>query len=308
MKWDNIMNIIVAKSGFCFAIKRAYQEIDKLISCGQKVAVCCTHNDHAKNTDWDILHRVETADPELFKHYPNLRHVNLLNDYIDVPSGTHLAIGHRDIPLKIKTELEQRNIVIHSVNCQFMVKMDKTANELTEKGYDLIVFGKPENKHCMYALNAASKHGRHSLIAEEVAQIQDDIIQPDRSWACIAQTTGKAQVWQKFIEELRQVDPSVRVVDTICTDCKKRFEEAADLAGQADIVIVVDDGGGVSTSVYETCLVVNRNTVKYDTKKPLDNALLAAAQNVAIVGGILVPEWILHSVAADISHQFSTVN
>ncbi len=302
------MNIIVANSGFCFAIKRAYQEIDKLISSGQKVAVCCTHNDHVKNTDWDILHRIETADPELFKHYPNLQHVNLVNDYIDVPSGTYLAIGHRGIPLETKTELERRNIVIHSVKCQFMEKMDKTADELTEKGYDLIVFGKPENKHCMFALNAASKHGRHSLIAEELAQIKDDIIQPDRSWACIAQTTGKAQVWQKFIEELRQVAPSVHVVDTICTDCKKRFEEAVGLALQADMAIVIDDGGGVSSSLYETCIEVNHNTVKYDTKCTLDKELLTGVENVAIVGGILVPEWILASIANKISHQFSTVN
>ena len=65
-------------------------------------------------------------------------------------------------------------------------------------------------------------------------------------------------------------------------------------------MVVVDDGGGATVSVYEACRAVNPNSFRYDPKEPLPAAWFTAAKTAAVVCGILVPKWILDKVADDI--------
>ena len=72
------------------------------------------------------------------------------------------------------------------------------AEALVAQGYDLIAFGKPKNHHCLYAKEVAERGGRSALIAEDIGEIGDELRNPARRWACVAQVTGNVQAWAEF--------------------------------------------------------------------------------------------------------------
>jgi 4-hydroxy-3-methylbut-2-enyl diphosphate reductase len=294
------MNVTVAKTGFCFGIQRAYQRMNDLAARGEPIQVGHRCSGPHANIEWDVLQRIETGDPHLFAMYPHLEGLEVVHDADTLRDGDQIAVGYHGFEPELKAELENRGVVLHDYQCPFIARMNGTAETLAAQGYDLIAFGKPHNHHCLYAKRVAERLGRVCLIAEEIAAIQEALLQPGRKWACIGQVTGHVERWHTFVQGLTDLDIPVRVIDTVCTDSYDRQAEAAALAREVDVVIVVDDGGGASTSVYDTCRQANPRTYRYGTGMPLRQAWLEGATHVAVVGGIMVPRWVLESTAREL--------
>ena len=98
--------------------------------------------------------------------------------------------------------------------------------------------------------------------------------------------------------------PSVHVRQTICSDSYQRQQHALELAQQADCCLIVDDGGAASQSLFEVLSAVHPQVTRVrwredgSWKATLDVSWLTGARRVAVVGGILVPQWALDAVAA----------
>ncbi len=291
------MEVFVATTGFCWGIELTYRRLDKLSADGGSVKA--THRGGAR-PEWDPIRRIATGDPELIVRYPRLAHVGVV-DHLDAIDGTEIAaIGHQGVDHDLIDAARARGVAVHDFKCPFIVRYDKVTDALVAEGYDLIAFGKPNNHHCLYAQDAATRGGRSALIAEDARAIQQELHDPARKWACVAQVTGSIQQWQRFQAALQASGIPVRIIDTACSDSRDRQAEAAELAARADAVVVVDDGGGATTSVWETCHAINPNTFRYDPSEPLCSEWFSNAKSVAVLCGILVPIWILDRVAADI--------
>jgi 4-hydroxy-3-methylbut-2-en-1-yl diphosphate reductase len=63
-------------------------------------------------------------------------------------------------------------------------------------------------------------------------------------------------------------------------------------------VLVVDDGGGASQSVYEVCTQVNGRVYRISSKEEIQREWFEGIISVAVVGGILVPQWTIDEMAA----------
>ncbi len=286
------MEIHVASAGHCFGIERAYRMINELAADGRPL-----YGALQKKSEWDTFRRVENRDWDLLTAYPHLGNLIILHEPVDLRDGNALAVGHHGLDPERRQELEERGIKIHDYICPFIARMNKIAEQLANEGYDIIVFGKPQNHHTEYAKQAAERAGQVALIAETLAEVELALQDAARTWACIGQVTGNAAKWQAFSEALKARDVPIHVVDTVCTDSHDRQREAMDLARKANVVVVVDDGGGASVSVLEACSSVNRRVHRYGTEMPLRAEWFEGATSVAVVGGILVPRWTLDTVA-----------
>ena len=71
------MEVLVAKTGLCFGIHRAYQNMDNLAARGNLIRV---GSGKQKNTEWDVLQRIKNRDAELFRKYPNLEGLEIVQD------------------------------------------------------------------------------------------------------------------------------------------------------------------------------------------------------------------------------------
>jgi 4-hydroxy-3-methylbut-2-enyl diphosphate reductase len=291
------VEVLVAKIGLCFGIHRAYQNMDNLAAQGNLIRV---GSGKQKNTEWDVLQRIKNRDADLFRKYPNLEGLEIVQDTGTLTEGVEVAIGYHGYEPELMSDLESRGVILHNYQCPFIAKMNEIAEELAAEGYDLIAFGKSQNHHCLYAKRVAERFGRACLITEDVVTVKETVLEPGRKWACIGQVTGDAGRWDDFVQGLNAMDIPVRVVDTVCSDSRDRQSEAAALASEADVVIVVDDGGDASTSVYDTCHRTNSRTFRYGTGMPLREAWIKGATRIAVVGGIMVPDWVLDRVAKEV--------
>jgi 4-hydroxy-3-methylbut-2-enyl diphosphate reductase len=84
----------------------------------------------------------------------------------------------------------------------------------------------------------------------------------------------------------------------MCSDSYSRQRTAVELAQQADVVILLDDGGGAAQSVFEVCSRVNKRVHRVRSKEEIKPAWFEGAEKAAIIGGILVPSWSIEDAAA----------
>jgi 4-hydroxy-3-methylbut-2-en-1-yl diphosphate reductase len=113
----------------------------------------------------------------------------------------------------------------------------------------------------------------------------------------VGQVTGNTEIFTEVIERIRASGAPVKVVKTMCSDSYSRQRTAADLARQADLVILMDDGGGAAQSLFEVCSRINERVHRVRAKEEIRVEWLDGASTVAIVGGILVPEWSIQETA-----------
>jgi 4-hydroxy-3-methylbut-2-en-1-yl diphosphate reductase len=84
----------------------------------------------------------------------------------------------------------------------------------------------------------------------------------------------------------------------MCSDSYSRQRTAVELARQADVVVLLDDGGGAAQSVFEVCARVNERVHRVRSKQEIKPAWFQGAEKAAIIGGILVPIWCIEDAAA----------
>src|SRR5262249_59880355 len=75
----------------------------------------------------------------------------------------------------------------------------------------------------------------------------------------------------------------------MCSDSYSRQRTAVELAQRADVVILLDDGGGAAQSVFEVCSRVNDRVHRVRSKEEIKPAWFDGAGTAAIIGGILAP-------------------
>ena len=218
------MEVFVSETGFCWGIELAYARIDKLAA--QASAIKATHRGGG-GPGWDPIKRISAGDAQLIKQYPHLARVEVVEDLTSLRENEVVAIGHQGVDPGPIDAAKAKGVEVRDFKCPFIARYDKMAESLVADGFDLIAFGKPKNHHCLYAKEVAERGGRAGLIAETIGEIEHELRDPARKWACIAQVTGNVQVWQEFQAGLGASGIPVRVVDTVCTDSNDRQAEAA---------------------------------------------------------------------------------
>ena len=214
-----------------------------------------------------------------------------------------VAGGHHGLTPEQIQEIRSRGARAHDFRCPQTARFDETADSLVAKGNNLIIFGKPQNPHCRHARLAAEVRGRVGIITENVEELLNGIPLGKRKWACLAQVTGNAGAWDRFVADLPRIGADIRIADTLCRDSRARQQEAADVAKRVGTVLVINDRGGSTVSVHECCKAVNPNTLYHDPGENRLEECLNGTAGVGLVGGIHVPEWTLERMAGEIADR-----
>jgi 4-hydroxy-3-methylbut-2-enyl diphosphate reductase len=299
------MEVMVSEISLCWGIELAYSRLDKL--AGEIGPLKATHRMAADKAaiEWDSLHLIHSGDHELIQRYPNLAGVEVVENLEALGGDNVVALGHKGLEQGLIAEAESKGVMVYNFKCPFTAKYDDKAVALAEKGYDLIVFGKPQNHHALFAKQIAERHGRVGVIAEKIDDVVDDLQAKGRKWACVGQVTGNVAAWKQFKSDLSLSGVEVRVTDTLCSDAHDRQSAVAGMAKRADTVIVVNDRGGSTVSVWERCHVANERTFYYDPHNGFAREWFADAKTVAVVAGIHVTRWRLDGIAEEIKMKFS---
>lgn len=296
------MEITTATLGFCVGIEQAYQAMNKIAADREStfaVHQCTTPH---KNAEWDTLRRIETKDASLISRYPNLTKISVLDphDLSRLQTGDVVVVGFHGVGPGVRERLERDGAVVDDRQCPFISRLNETIKTLVTDEFDIIIFGKRGNHHCLEANRLAETHGRQCVVAERPEDIETLPNEKERKWAFVGQVTGNTLEYDRVKRKLEEKNIPIKIIETVCSDSYLRQNMAVKLAQKADVVIVVDDGSGSSLSVFEVCAEQKSHTYRIRSKEDLQWEWFDGSKKAAVVGGILVPQWTLDEVAKHI--------
>jgi 4-hydroxy-3-methylbut-2-enyl diphosphate reductase len=300
------MEVKTAPLGWCVGIERAYRLMNTQASLAAGKPLYATHQCTTPHTndDVDTLRRIEQGDERLLARYPALKDVQVLHDLSGLQGDHTLLLGFHGLPHDTIATLHETGVEIKDYKCPFIAKLDDTVDRLVAEGFDILIMGKPKNHHCMYAQEVAAQHQRQCLVIETLEDLDTVPRQPPARWALVGQVTGNILLWQRLVERVQQGALAAHVVQTVCSDSYKRQDGAMQLARKTDCCVIVDDAGGASQSLFEVLSTmptrVHRLRWRDDGswQAALDPGWFTEARSVAVVGGILIPQWAIDAVAA----------
>ena len=294
------MEIITATVGFCFGITRAYRNMNRRALDDGPFLVAHQNS----GGEFDTLRRIERGDPELLSRYPGLNKVAVAHDLAALREGDRLVLGFHGLPGDAKAELAGRGVALLDDHlCPFIAKLDRVVERLAGDGFDIAIVGKSGNHHCRTAKRLAEQQGRRCYVIERADDVDAIPRETGRTIALVGQVTGNTVVFREAAERIRESGLAATIVRTMCGDSYSRQKHAAELAQQADVIVLIDDDGAAAQSVFEICLLHNRRVHRVAAKEDLRREWFDGAEMVAVIGGILVPEWMI----ADISQSVAQI-
>ena len=222
-------------AGFCYGVKRAVDEVYAAVEKGDKI---CTlgkliHNEQV----------VEDLENKGVYSYDKIS---------DVPENTKVIIRTHGVPKSVYNELENTNKPYTDLTCPFVEKIHKIVSEHYEKGEKIIIVGDELHPEVI-GINGWCNNEAFVLYDTE-KDIPTEYA--DNPCCVVAQTTINKKKFVQIVHFIKKTCKDVQFFDTICNATTKRQEEAAQLAAESDVMLVV---GGMESSNTAKLFEISKN-------------------------------------------------
>ena len=274
------MNVVLAESaGFCFGVKRAVDTVYEEIKKGKKIY-----------TFGPIIHN-ETVVNDLCGH--GVKVIESVEELNELDKGCVIIRSH-GVSKKVYNSLESKGFEIIDATCPFVKRIHKIVEKASSEGDIIVIIGNeghPEVEGIRgWSLNDA-------YVVESVEQIETLNIDKKRNITIVSQTTFNHKKFQDLVEVFKTFWYYINVANTICNATDERQREAAELAAEADAMIVIGDiQSSNSKKLFEICKSECDNTYFIQTLKDLHLELPTNANLVGITAGASTPNNIIEEV------------
>lgn len=269
------MKVILAKkAGFCFGVKRATQ-----------LAFEAAGKDQETYTLGPIIH-----SPQVVGKLENLG-IRALESLDGLDHGTIIIRSH-GVELKEINEAKQKNLHIVDATCPFVTKAQEHVKSLSEAGYGVIVVGDADHPEVQGIVSYGGDKVFVVALGEDVKKLPKM-----KKIGVVAQTTQSFENLKNVVCECLLRGGEIRVYNTICDATTVRQEEAKELAGQVDCMLVVGGFNSANTRrLLEVCAELQPRTYHIETAAEINPAWFEGVEQVGVTAGASTPKWIIDEV------------
>lgn len=289
------MQMTVARlSGFCPGVKQALRLAEAALKkqTGPVYTIGpLIHNPQEVNRLQAMGLRILPDRPE------ELKRLNL--------KGSSVILRSHGASPALRQLLESKKANVVDATCAMVRSTQESAVKLAEEGYELIIVGSPDHPE----VQAIQAYAGKAVVTEDAEELQRWMKERGRSRGkvgVIAQTTVDRASLQEIIDLLLPQAREMKIYNTICKATATRQREAARLARQVDLMLVV---GGRNSSNTSHLRAVSESfgtpTRHIETAAELDAAWFAGARRVGVIGGASTPDWITDEIVAEIARLTS---
>ena len=273
------MEVIVAKSaGFCFGVKRAVDKVYEEIEKGNKIY-----------TFGPIIHN-ETVVGDL--ESKGVIVINSIEELEDIDCGTIIIRSH-GVSKHIYDAIEKRGLNIVDATCPFVKKIHKIVEQESETR-NIVIIGNANHPE-VEGIKGWCK--RIPTVVETIEDAEVCARKLKSNICLVSQTTFNYSKFQELVEIFKNYCYDVNIVNTICNATEERQNEARDIAGKVDAMIVIGSSGSSNTQkLYEICRRECKHTQYVQT---LDNLVIDNTESISRVGitaGASTPNKIIEEV------------
>jgi len=281
------VKITMAKSaGFCFGVQRA---VDTVYEAAEKEANVCTLG--------PIIHNMIVVD-ELDK-----KGVKVINSPDEAASDSYVIIRSHGVAQSVYDALREKNIRYCDATCPFVAKIQKIASELQED--DILLFaGDKDHPEVIGILGHCKAHKMVFRNEEELSALDLNEFSGEKRIFCAAQTTFPQKEWEKCRIYIKKVCTTAKIFDTICNATSMRQQEAAKLASENDVMIVVGDRHSSNTAKLAAICREKTRTLWVEKADELLGESFDGVLSVGITAGASTPSGIIKEVHETMSEIF----
>jgi len=271
------MKIELAENyGFCFGVKRAI-----------KIA----EENRQSATYGPLIHNAKEIE-RLKKDFQ----VALTENLDDFHPGETAVIRTHGIPKQELALLHERQVNVVDATCPYVTKPQQICEEMSEEGYDIVIFGDEEHPE-IRGVKSYAKDGAYVVLSVEELQR----IRFREKIAVVAQTTRKVEEFLKIVNYLITHYKEVRVFNTICNATFENQDAVRALSQKADVMIII--GGKNSSNTKQLHSIAKSNCPdSYHIEGPddIEDAWFEGKKLCGISAGASTPDWIIEQVIARI--------
>lgn len=274
------MKIELAENyGFCFGVKRAIKIAEE--------------NTNA-STYGPLIHNSKEI-ARLDKDFK----VGLVEDFRTFKAGEKAIVRTHGIVKDELRELKASGVDVVDATCPFVTKPQEIAQEMSEAGYDVLIFGDeahPEIKGVKsYATDGA-------IVVNSVFDLVN--LKFHDKIALIAQTTRKVEDYMEIANYLIPRHKEVRVFNTICNATFENQDAVRKLSSKADVMIII--GGKNSSNTKQLSSISHdycANSHHIEDCDDIDYSWFNNKKLCGISAGASTPDWIIQNVVDAIKNN-----
>lgn len=281
--------IIDEKAGPCGGVKRVIKLAEENLAAGRNVV---SHG--------DIIHN-------------NVEIARLEKLGLKTTAGQTVRArktGERDYQLLIRAhgaapevfrQAEAQGVDVIDGTCPVVTRSQKLARTYHEKGYQVVVVGKPRHPEVIAIVGHCDNEAKVVHELDDIARLD-----PDRPTFVLAQTTIDETYFRAM---LAAIEKHVRIVEernTICAFVSNREDQLRQFAKDCDVLLLVGGKNSSNTRVlHEGCRSVNPRSYWIETAADIDSSWFSDTDTVGISGSASTPDWLLERIAVDLRSRFT---
>ena len=276
------MKIELAENyGFCFGVKRA-------IKIAEENTNAATYGPLIHNSK-----EIARLDQD-FK-------VGLVEDFKTFQPGDKAIVRTHGIVKDELKALKESGVDVVDATCPFVTKPQEIAQEMSEKGYSVVIFG--DEKHP--EIKGVKSYATYGALVVTAPEELEDVKLHERV-ALIAQTTRKVEDYMEIANYLIPRHKEVRVFNTICNATFENQDAVRKLSKRADVMIIIGGKNSSNTKQlfnisYENC----KDSYHIEDEKELDMTWFEGKELCGISAGASTPDWIIQNVVDAIEEGVS---
>lgn len=278
------MKIILAKSaGFCFGVKRAITMVEEQIEQNSGSPIY---------TYGPIIHN-ESVVNDLKARGVDVMDEN--RDPSDYQKGTVILRSH-GVSKKIQDKIETAGHVAVDATCPFVKKIHNLAREASQKGEYIIIIGDPQHPE-IQGVTGWIEGDDYTVIQTAEGAESFSLKNEKQKVLILSQTTFNYKKFQDIVEILDKKGYDINALNTICNATEERQEEAARIAGEVDVCLVIGGRNSSNTrKLYDICSERCERTHFIETADDLDPEMISDADVVGVTAGASTPANIIQEV------------
>ena len=286
------MQVILAESaGFCYGVKRAVELAQKTAEETQGCWMLgdLIHNTHVVN---DLAARGvrKTDRPET------------------LAAGDTVVIRSHGELKSVLDGLAARGVRCVNATCPNVVHIQELVSQAEQEGRQVVIIGEPHHPEVM-GLASWCVHPLVFQGPEAVAEwVKNGDFQPEMPVSIVAQTTCIRELFESSCKILKKECTNVKIFDTICNATHERQSEAAEIAGKADVMVVVGDRKSANTKhLTEICLRRCPRVVQIERADELSPDFFNGCTVAGLTAGASTPAGIIKEVYATMSEEIKNM-
>ena len=265
--------MLARHAGFCFGVRRAVETAEQNAPAA---------------TLGPIIH-----NPQAVERLARMG-VHAIGAPEDAAGESRVVIRSHGIGRREHEALRAMNCEIIDATCPFVMRIHDMARRASEDRVPLIVIGEARHPEVQGILGWTEAPSYAVMTPEDVDAL------PEMAEArVVSQTTMVEARFEALCRRLRARIPRLEIQATICPATRDRQSEAAQIAGQSDVMLVI--GGRESSNsrkLYKLASDICRRTYFIETAAELDGIEIHPSDTIGITAGASTPDCIIKEVVA----------